>query len=62
MVLQKVPVHFSSQTACHFLRMALELGAARCLREPFAPASLLMLINECLGNDQSRFANAIQAR
>jgi CheY-like chemotaxis protein len=45
-----------------FLRMALELGAARCLRKPFAPASLLMLINECLANDQPRFANATQAR
>jgi DNA-binding response OmpR family regulator len=45
-----------------FLRMALELGAARCLRKPFAPASLLMLINECLATDRPRFANATQAR
>jgi DNA-binding response OmpR family regulator len=42
--------------------MALELGAARCLRKPFAPASLLMLTNECLANDQPRFGNATQAR
>ena len=45
-----------------FLRMALELGAARCLRKPFAPSSLLMLINECLATDRPRFANANQAR
>ena len=31
-----------------FLRMALELGAARCLRKPFTPAALLAVINECL--------------
>ena len=31
-----------------FLRMALELGAARCLRKPFTPAALLTVINECL--------------
>ena len=32
-----------------FLRMALELGAARCLRKPFKPATLLAVIDECLG-------------
>ncbi len=31
-------------------------------RKPFAPAALRMLINECLAKDQSRFANAVQAR
>lgn len=31
-----------------FLRMALELGAARCLRKPFTPRALLTIINECL--------------
>ena len=31
-----------------FLRMALELGATRCLRKPFTPVALLALINECL--------------
>ena len=31
-----------------FLRMALELGAARCLRKPFTPDALLAIINECL--------------
>jgi len=31
-----------------FLGMALELGAARCLRKPFTPEVLLTTINECL--------------
>lgn len=31
-----------------FLRMALELGAARCLRKPFTPDALLAAINHCL--------------
>jgi CheY-like chemotaxis protein len=33
-----------------FLRMALELGAARCLRKPFTPRVLLATVNECLTN------------
>ena len=37
-----------------FLRMALELGASRCLRKPFTPASLLAQVNECLTEAQSR--------
>ena len=41
-----------------FLRMALELGAARCLRKPFAPAVLIALINECLAESQMRPASA----
>lgn len=44
-----------------FLRMALELGAARCLRKPFTPAALLMVINECLAEAGSRFAGATQS-
>jgi DNA-binding response OmpR family regulator len=28
--------------------MALELGAARCLRKPFTPHALLAAINDCL--------------
>ena len=35
-------------SAPDFLRMALELGAARCLRKPFTPDALLATINECL--------------
>jgi hypothetical protein len=31
-----------------FLRMALELGAARCLRKPFTPGALLAVVNECV--------------
>jgi len=31
-----------------FLRMALDLGAARCLRKPFTPATLLTVIDACL--------------
>jgi CheY-like chemotaxis protein len=44
-----------------FLRMALELGAARCLRKPFTPAALLTVINECLAEAGSRFAGAAQS-
>ncbi len=31
-----------------FLRMALKLGATRCLRKPFRPTTLLSVIDECL--------------
>jgi CheY-like chemotaxis protein len=31
-----------------FLRMALKLGATRCLRKPFKPTTLLSVIDECL--------------
>ena len=39
-----------------FLRMALELGATRCLRKPFTPMTLLTVINECLAEASTRFA------
>ena len=45
-----------------FLRMALELGAARCLRKPFTPAALLAVLNECLADSRSRVAGAIESR
>ena len=45
-----------------FLRMALELGATRCLRKPFTPVALLTVINECLAEAQSRFASVFQLR
>lgn len=35
-------------SAPDFLRMALELGAARCLRKPFTPDALLTTIGDCL--------------
>ncbi len=31
-----------------FLKMALRLGATRCLRKPFSPTTLLSVIDECL--------------
>ena len=42
-----------------FLRMALELGAARCLRKPFTPVALLTMINECLAEARSRDGGGI---
>jgi CheY-like chemotaxis protein len=45
-----------------FLRMALELGASRCLRKPFTPVALLAVINECLAETQSRFSSVVQLR
>jgi CheY-like chemotaxis protein len=45
-----------------FLRMALELGAARCLRKPFTPAALLAVIDECLGEARTRYAGAAESR
>jgi len=44
-----------------FLRMALELGAARCLRKPFTPMALLTVINECLAEANASFAGAIRS-
>ena len=31
-----------------FLRMTLELGASRCLRNPFTPDALLTSVNQCI--------------
>jgi CheY-like chemotaxis protein len=45
-----------------FLRMALELGAARCLRKPFTPVALLSVVNECMAEAPSRFAGVVQLR
>lgn len=44
-----------------FLRMALELGATRCLRKLFTPAGLFMTVNECLALARARFAETLQA-
>ena len=49
-------------SAPDFLRMALELGAARCLRKPFTPAALLTAVNECLAEARSRVPGAAQSR
>jgi len=37
-----------------FLAMALELGAARCLRKPFLPSTLLAVIDACLRENAER--------
>ena len=44
-----------------FLRMALELGAARCLRKPFTPMALLAVVNECLAEARSGFPGVVQS-
>lgn len=44
-----------------FLRMALELGASRCLRKPFTPVSLLTVIKDCMSESRSR-AGASRSR
>lgn len=36
-----------------FLRMALELGATRCLRKPFTPKTLLFVIDACFAESQT---------
>jgi CheY-like chemotaxis protein len=43
-----------------FLRMALELGATRCLRKPFTSVALMTVINECLAECPSHHAGAAQ--
>jgi CheY-like chemotaxis protein len=43
-----------------FLRMALELGALRCLRKPFTPVALLTVINECLAETKANAASVAQ--
>ena len=43
-----------------FLRMALDLGASRCLRKPFTPAALLAAINECLSEARDRYPDKAQ--
>jgi len=45
-----------------FLRMALELGATRCLRKPFAPVALLAVINECLADTQASAPSVVHMK
>ena len=45
-----------------FLRMALELGASRCLRKPFTPVALLTVINDCLADAQANAPGIAQVR
>ena len=48
----------NTERAPDFLRMTLELGAARCLRKPFTPNALLATVKECLagGTSSARLA------
>ena len=41
-----------------FLSMALELGAARCLRKPFTPKTLLTVIDACLSETRGHLHDA----
>ncbi len=52
-------VNFNSP-APDFLRMALKLGAARCLRKPFTPLALLSVVDECLSEARSRLSRLAQ--
>ena len=45
-----------------FLRMALDLGATRCLHKPFTPAALMAVINDCLAEARERYPNKAQLR
>jgi CheY-like chemotaxis protein len=45
-----------------FLRMALDLGAARCLRKPFTPSTLLSVIDSCLAEAANRDGRLSKAR
>jgi len=47
--------------ALDFLRMALDLGAARCLRKQFTPGALLTVVNVCLAEARSRFSGVVQS-
>ena len=55
-------VRESQFAGSRFPRMALELGASRCLRKPFTPVALLTVINECLSEAQSRLPSVVQLR
>jgi CheY-like chemotaxis protein len=46
-----------------FLRVAVKLGATRCLRKPFRPTTLLAVIDECLveGEPHRRYVKNLAA-
>jgi CheY-like chemotaxis protein len=52
----------SRAPAPDFLRMALDLGATRCLRKPFTPAALYTAIDASLSEQADRLANVAVAR
>lgn len=51
-----------SSPAPDFLRMAIELGATRCLRKPFTPAALLAVIKDCLADTVELLGGFIEDR
>jgi CheY-like chemotaxis protein len=51
-----------SAPAPDFLRMALELGASRCLRKPFTPLALLTAINDCFADTQASAPGVAQMK
>jgi CheY-like chemotaxis protein len=51
-----------NKPAPDFLRMALELGASRCLRKPFTPDALLAIINDCLAEVQASAPGLVQSK
>jgi CheY-like chemotaxis protein len=42
----------SETSGSDFLRMAMRLGATRCLRKPFRPTTLLSVIDQCLSETE----------
>ena len=46
----------ASEPAPDFLRMAVDLGAAACLRKPFTPAQLLDAVRACQGAADTQVA------
>src|SRR6202158_644846 len=44
-------------SSADFLKMALRLGATRCLRKPFRPTTLLGVIDECLSEAEPHRRN-----
>jgi CheY-like chemotaxis protein len=49
------------QAGPDFLRMALRLGATRCLRKPFRPTTLLSAIDECLSEPHRKYGASLAA-
>ncbi|KIZ42103.1 MULTISPECIES: response regulator [Rhodopseudomonas] len=45
-----------------FLRMALDLGASRCLRKPFTPSTLMTVVDVCLSERSVPAASSAIAR
>ncbi len=50
-----------NSAAPDFLKMALQLGASRCLRKPFSSLALLTAIDECLSESKCSFQEVTRA-